>query len=313
MPHLVGLLVGRERSFPDALIAEVGRRGTDVSACYAKVDAQRADRPLRYDVLVDRVSHEVPCYQPVLKQAVLNGTRVVNNPFWRLADDKFFDVVLAAQLGLKAPKTYLLPQHSYGDDVTAESLRNLVYPIDWEEVGRDLGYPLYLKPHAGGGWRGVHRVHSLQELLAVYDKSGTQTLVAQEEIRWAQYVRCLVVGKEQVQAALWDPRLSAFERYSKAAETMPPLPPERERKLVEDSKALCRALGYDLNAVEWAVREDGSAFAVDFMNPVPDLDLSSLGEERFAWVVGRTAELVIALAKDPAKAPRHHWLKAMGA
>ncbi|MGC4119053.1 MAG: hypothetical protein QM765_31700 [Myxococcales bacterium] len=313
MPHLVGLLVGRERSFPDALIDEIGKRGTDVSACYAKIDAQRHDRPLRYDVLIDRVSHEVPGYQPVLKQAVLNGTRVINNPFWRIADDKFFDVVLASQLGIKVPKTYVLPQHSYPTDVTTESLRNLVYPIDWEGVGRDLGYPLYLKPHSGGGWRGVHRVQSLQEMLAIYDKSEMQTLVAQEEIRWVQYLRCIVIGRDNVLPALWDPRRTHLERYSRAAESMPALKPELEKKLVEDSRSICRALGYEMNTVEWAIREDGAAFAIDFMNSAADLDVSSLGEEKFAWAVSKTADLAIALAKDPTKAPKHHWLKALGA
>ena len=84
----VGLLVGRERSFPDALIAEVDRRNAGVVASYAEIDATSIDRPPPYDVIVDRISHEVTCYQPVLKLACLAGTRVVNNPFWRIADDK---------------------------------------------------------------------------------------------------------------------------------------------------------------------------------------------------------------------------------
>jgi len=312
MSYLVGLLVGRERSFPDALIAEVGKRGANVSACYARIDAQRYDRPPPYDVLVDRISHDVPCYKPVLKQAVLAGTRVIDNPFWRIADDKFFNVVLAHRLGLKVPKTYVLPQHSYGQDITTESLRNLIYPIDWEGLGRDLGYPLYLKPHGGGGWRGVHRVTSMKELLAVYDQSGTEVLIAQEEIPWVQYARCIVIGKDQVLPALWNPRLAHAERYIKAAETMPPLKPELALRLIEDSKALCHALGYDMNTVEWAIREDGSAYAIDFLNSAPDLDVSSLGEEKFRWAVSKMADLVLALARDPAKAPKHHWLRAMG-
>ncbi|MBI5548097.1 MAG: hypothetical protein HY901_29810 [Deltaproteobacteria bacterium] len=311
MAHLVGLLVGRERSFPDALISEVGKRQTDVSACYAKIDALRFDRPLPYDVLVDRISHDVTCYQPVLKHAVLHGTRVVNNPFWRIADDKFFNAALAHRLGLKVPKTYVLPQHSYGDDVTTESLTNLVYPIDWEGLVRDLGLPLYLKPHWGGGWRGVHRVHNLQEMLSVYDHSGNQTLIAQEEITWVQYVRCIVIGKEQVLPALWDPRRSHFERYTRAAESMPALTLEVEKRLVEDSRAICRALGYDMNTVEWAIREDGTAYAIDFMNSAPDLDVASLGEEKFRWAIEKMADLVITLAKEPARAPKHHWLKAL--
>jgi hypothetical protein len=312
MALLVGLLVGRERTFPDALIAEVGRRAAGVACCYAKIDAVRHDRPVPYDVLVDRISHDVPCYQPVLKHAALNGTRVINNPFWRIADDKFFNAALAHRLGIRVPKTYVLPQHSYGEDVSTESLTNLVYPMDWEALSHDLGFPLYLKPHWGGGWRGVHRVHTLQELLAVYDRSGTQTMLAQEEITWVQYVRCIVVGREEVLPALWDPRRSHVERYTRAAESMPALAPALEQRLVEDSRALCRALGYDMNTVEWAVREDGTPFAIDFMNSSPDLDLGSLGEERFRWAVGKTADLVVALAKDPARAPKQHWLKALG-
>jgi pyruvate carboxylase len=205
-----------------------------------------------------------------------------------------------------------LPQHAYGEDVTTESLTNLVYPIDWEGICNDLRFPLYLKPHWGGGWRGVHRVHNLPELLAVYDRSGTQTLLAQEEIAWVQYVRCIVVGQEEVLPALWDPRRSHLERYSKAAESMPTLKKELKQRLVEDSRALCRALGYDMNTVEWAVREDGTPFAIDFMNSAPDLDVSSLGEEHFRWAVTKMADLLVGLAKDPTRVPKHHWLKALG-
>src|SRR5580698_3419106 len=115
MIHRVGLLTGRERSFPDALIAAVARRDAGVVAEYAVVDITHTDRPLPYDVLVDRISHEVTCYQPVLKQAVLAGARVVNNPFWRIADDKFFNTALAARLGVAVPKTVLLPSKAYGE------------------------------------------------------------------------------------------------------------------------------------------------------------------------------------------------------
>ena len=109
----VGLLVGRERSFPDALIAEVNRRDSGVTCEYASFDAPRADVAPPYDVLVDRISHEVTCYQPYLKLAALYGTRIVNNPFWRIADDKFFNAGLAARLGVAVPKTVLLPQKAY--------------------------------------------------------------------------------------------------------------------------------------------------------------------------------------------------------
>lgn len=291
-----GLLVGRERTFPDALIAEVARRKAGVVCEYAKLSAPRADEPVPYDVLVDRISHDVTGYQPWLKLAALSGTRVVNNPFWRIADDKFFNAGLAARLGLAVPKTVLLPQKSYGPDVTSASLRNLDW-VDWEQLGRTLGYPMYMKPHWGGGWRDVARVTSKDELLLAYDKSGSKTMIVQEEILWTQYVRCIVVGQRDVLPALWDPRLAHHERYVKAGETMPPLDPVLRARIEADAVTITTALGYDMNTVELAVK-DGVPYAIDYMNSAPDFDISSLGDAHFSWVVSRMAELVIDLARE---------------
>ncbi|MEZ4309073.1 MAG: hypothetical protein R3F14_13640 [Polyangiaceae bacterium] len=307
MPYRVGLLVGRERSFPEALIDEIRRRGADVHAGYAEIDATRIDAPPPYDVIVDRISHEVTCYQPVLKLAALAGARVINNPFFRIADDKFFNTALARRLGVAVPKTVLLPSKEYGPDITAGSLRNLKYPIDWRGLAAELGLPIFLKPHWGGGWRDVHRVSSLEELLRVYDRTGKLTMIAQEAIAWEQYVRCIVIGKDEVRPALWDPRHGHFDRYSKAAHTMPPLSPELEAKVVSDARTLCHALGYDMNTVELAVR-DGVPYAIDFMNSAPDFDITSLGDAHFKWVTEKMADLCIRLAKDgPVTPPAMRW------
>ena len=142
MPHRVGILVGRVGSVPEALLAEGARRDQDVMAELATFDAVSIDAPLAYDVLVDRISHEVPCYQPVLKHAALFGTRVINNPFFRIADDKFFNAALAARIGVAVPKTYVLPAKDYGDDITSGSLRHLRFPIAWGNIAQDLGFPM---------------------------------------------------------------------------------------------------------------------------------------------------------------------------
>ncbi len=302
----VGLLTGREKSFPDALIAEVERRSAGVVASYAALDATRIDRPPPYDVLVDRISHEVSCYQPILKLAVLSGTRVVNNPFWRIADDKFFNTALAARLGVAVPKTYVLPSKSYATDVSSETLHNLRYPLDWVGIASDLGFPIFLKPHWGGGWRDVHKVDSIEELIVAYDKTGQNTMIAQEGIAWTQYVRCLVIGKEHVRPALWNPSLRHFDRYTQAASTMPPLTPELEARVVEDARKLCRALGYEMNTVEFGI-QGGVPYAIDFMNSAPDFDISSLGPDHFAWVVDKMADLVIDMAKRPPADPPSTW------
>ena len=286
-------------------MAEVARREVGVEVVYAQLEATRVDAPPLYDVLVDRISHDITCYQPVLKLAALNGTRVINNPFWRIADDKFFNTALAHKLGVRVPKTILLPSKVYNDDVNEQSLTNLKW-VDWDKIVAELGLPLYMKPHYGGGWRDVTRIMTKEELFRAYDRSGKLTMMLQEEILWTQYVRCLVVGQEAVRPALWDPRRTHFERYTHATEAMPPLTDALTERVVRDARTLCRALGYDMNTVEFGIR-DGEPYAIDFMNSAPDLDASSLGPDHFGWVVDKMADLVIREAKAAPPRKVYRW------
>jgi hypothetical protein len=300
----VGLLVGQERSFPDALSNEVNSRNTGVIAEYVKLGGTPMAQPCEYRVIVDRISHDITCYQPYLKNAVLSGTVVINNPFWRIADDKFFGTSLATKLGIHCPKTVVLPSKSYGPDVTSASLSNLIFPLNWEEILEYVGLPAILKPHWGGGWKHIYRVNSVEELFYYYDQTGSLCMILQEFIEWQQYVRCICIGKEKVLPTAWDPRRSHFERYRI---DYPPLDPELEQQVMREAIAINQALGYDMNTVEFAIR-DGLPYAIDFMNSAPDFDISSLGPVYFDWVVKAMADLVIARAtgQDPAP-PTYRW------
>jgi len=299
--NTVALLVGRERTFPDALIEAIRRRGEAVDAGYASLDITDVVAPPSYSVVVDRISHDVACYQPVLKCMALRGTHVINNPFWRIADDKAFGTALAARLGVPIPRTFILPSKSYGEDISAASLHNLKYPLSWGE----LPMPLYIKPHWGGGFRDVYRVESLEELWKTYDRTGRLTMIAQESIEWQQYIRCVVIGRDNVLPLLWDPRLPHHERYLGAASTMPALDPALRERVVGHARALCDALGYEMNTCEFAVR-DGVPYAIDFMNSAPDFEGKFLGEETFSWIVDQMATLCTRLAHTPAP-PAYRW------
>jgi glutathione synthase/RimK-type ligase-like ATP-grasp enzyme len=303
-PRRVGLLVGRERSFPDALIAEINTRDSGVVAEYVQLGHTTIDAPQRYAVIVDRISHEVTYYQTFLKRAALEGAYVINNPFWRIADDKFFGTCLAHKLGVAVPRTVALPNKDYPEGIVAESLSNLTYPLDWQAVVEYTGLPAYLKPHWGGGWREVHRVESLGELIHAYDRTHEYCMILQEAIEWRQYVRCICIGAREVLAVPWDPRKSHFERYIAAAGVR--LDAQLERTVVEQARLLNEALGYDMNTVEFAVR-DGVPYAIDFMNSAPDFDITSLGENYFAWTVQAMADLAIDRATRPAPPPRLRW------
>ena len=161
----VGILTGREITFPESIIKSINEKGTgEVVAEMVKVGGIRMDEPKKYDVIIDRISHEVPYYRATLKRFALEGTFIINNPFWWSADDKFFNFCLAAKIGIAIPKTVLLPQQDYIPDITAESLRNLEFPLDWEGICEYVGFPAFLKPFDGGGWKNVSKIWSLEEL-----------------------------------------------------------------------------------------------------------------------------------------------------
>ena len=289
----VGLLVGREWSFPPAFIEEVNRRNAGVVAGYVKLGGTRMDEPCPYDVIVDRISHEVPYYRSYLKNAVLQGTTVVNNPFMWTADDKFFEASLATKLGVASPKTVVLPNKDYIPGIDHdESLRNLVFPLDWQGLLDYIGLPCVLKDAHGGGWKEVYICHTLEELWQAYDQSGLLTMVLQEFIEWDHYVRCMCLGQEEILPMKYNPgeRKYVVEHAH--------MSPELGERVVNDALTLVRALGYDMNTVEFAVR-DGVPYAIDFMNPAPDMDLYSLTPTYFEWAVNHMADMVIDMAKNP--------------
>ncbi|HWA57897.1 MAG TPA: hypothetical protein VG692_11630 [Gemmatimonadales bacterium] len=291
MTKRVGLIVGREWSFPPAFIDEVNRRAAGVTAEMVSIGGVAMDQPCPYDVIVDRISHEVPFYRSYLKQAMLQGSAVINNPLMWTADDKFFGAALITKLGLASPKTIVLPNKDYiAGVVPEESLRNLQYPLDWEGIVRHIGLPCVLKDAHGGGWRDVYICHTLEELIRSYDQSGLLTMIVQEFIQFEQFVRCMCLGQEHILVMGWDPKV---RKYHTSEDYLAPALRER---VVRDATTIVRALGYDMNTIEFAVR-GGVPYAIDFMNPAPDMDIYSLGPSYFEWVVTHMADLVIQLAR----------------
>jgi len=300
----IGVLFGVENSFPSALVeriniltAERARNAEGIRAEYVLTGATSLDRAPDYAVIIDRISHDVPFYRAWLKNAALAGTAVVNNPFRASADDKFLNYAVARQLGVAVPPTALLPHKELPNNTSDKSMRNLEYPLDWESVFAAAGEHGYLKPINGGGWRDVYEVRGREEFFKAYDRSRDLCMVYQKAVEYTEYFRCYVVGQKTVRIMRFNPRLPHAERY---AQTPARATTFEARKLFkrmnDDAVNLCRALGYDLNSVEFAV-ENGVPYAIDFLNPVPDADVNSVGEANFEWIVEHVAELAIARAK----------------
>lgn len=293
----VGLIVGREWSFPPAFIEEVARRDQGVQVEFVSLGGTSMDEPVDYAVIIDRISHEVPYYRTYLKHAVLQGATVVNNPFMWTGDDKLFDASLATRLGVASPKTIALPNREYIPGIKHdESLRNLRYPLDWDAIIQHIGMPCILKDAHGGGWRDVYVCRSKEDLIANYNESGLLTMIVQEFIEWEHFVRCLAIGQTEILPMKYDPRERKYHVEHDH------LPPELGSRIVDDSRTLMRALGYDMCSLEFAVR-DGIPYAIDFMNPAPDMDINSLTPHYFEWTVQKMADMAIRLAKAKGDKP----------
>ena len=302
----VGILVGREQTFPESIINSINERGRgEVVAEMVTLGGIRLDEEKKYDIIIDRISHEVPFYRATLKRMALEGTYIINNPFWWAADDKFFNYCLADKLGVAIPKTVLLPQHSYIKDISSESLRNLEFPIDWEGIVNYVGFPAFLKPYDGGGWKNVSKIHSLEQLWYEYNQTGTLCMTLQEGIEYDQFVRCYCVGKEKVLIMPYDPSkpyLSGMQ-YVNVDDY---LSPELHARVEKDVITICEALGYDLNTVEFAIK-DGIPYAIDFMNPAPDAELASVGEYNHNWIVSAMTDFIFKKLAEGTEAPHYRW------
>ena len=307
---VVGLLCGREFSFPPAFIRAVNELGQahGVTAEMVRLGGTRMGEPARYRVIVDRISHEIEYYRGYLKHAVLEGTYVINNPFWWTADDKFFNYAVASKLGVAIPKTVLLPQKAYPPDIdlTAESLTNLEYPIDWDGLLDYVGRPAILKPFSGGGWKHVYKVHDRQELLEAYDRTATYCMTLQELIDFNQHVRCFTFGKDDIVPVHYDPR---ERRYIVDHEY---LSAQLGDRIVRDARTINQALGYEMNTIEFAV-QDGVPYAIDFLNPAPDFERDRITQHYFDLALDRMAKLVIDRAVNGAATnPWPRWEQMVG-
>jgi len=300
MTERIGIIVGMEDSFPTAFVEKVSQT-PGFLAEILRIGAVRERPPLTHRVIVDRLSHEVPFYRFFLKSAALSGSYIINDPFWWSADDKFFGYSLAARIGIAVPRTVLLPQKSYISSINPEkSLRNLEFPLDWDGIFDYIGFPAFLKPADGGGWKHVTRCDTAADVLRAYDESNTLSMTLQEFIDFDEYVRCICIGKDFVMPIQYDPKRRCYIEGDDF------LPGALMQRVIGDAHRLNVALGYDMNSVEFAIK-DGIPYAIDFTNPAPDFDINSILPKHFHIVVDEMAKLVVRIAKEgrhlPTKLP----------
>jgi hypothetical protein len=290
----IGILFGQERSFPMAFIEKVNSKGIEgITAEPVRIDKAVQGEPSGYDVIIDRISQDVPFYRAWLKNAALMGAAVINNPFWWSADEKYFNNCLMTRLGVPIPKTVILPSYELPTDTSDQSFANLAYPLDWDGIFSYVGFPAYMKPFAGGGWKNVYKLNDAEDFFHKHSETEQLVMMLQEEIVFTEYYRCYCIGRKYVRIMPYEPRNPYHLRY--VADFNPG--EERLKQMEDIVLRINNYLGYDFNTVELAVR-DGVPYAIDFCNPAPDAERRSVGEENFEWVVETAANYAIEKAMD---------------
>jgi glutathione synthase/RimK-type ligase-like ATP-grasp enzyme len=292
----IGIIYGMENTFPTALVNRINERNIpEVVAEHVRIGAVRLGEPSGYRVLIDRVSHDVEFFASYLRNAVLSGTTVINNPFDSSADNQFFNLGLARRLGIEVPRTVVLPHKAHPPGTTVSSMRNLVFPLDWNGIFAYVGFPAFLKPVSGAAWKNTHRVHSAEQFFHAYDQTGSTGMMLQAAIPFEEFFRCYVIGREHVRVMRYDSTQPHHSRYSQTGLASTP---ELLARLEDCSLKLCKTLGSDFTMLEFAV-QGGTPYAVDFLSPAADADGHILGAQNFEWLVDHMADLAIARALEP--------------
>ncbi|MFM7358194.1 MAG: RimK family alpha-L-glutamate ligase [Sediminibacterium sp.] len=290
----IGILFGQERSFPEALIQTINERKIpNITAEPVHIDKVIQGEDSGYAVIIDRISQDIPFYRAFLKNTALCGTAVINNPFWWSADEKFFNNCLATKIEVPVPKTVILPSRDLPTDTSDLSFSNLAFPLDWAGIFNYVGFPAYMKPFAGGGWKNVYRLASQEEFFEKHAETNQLVMLLQEEIVFEEYYRCYCIGGKYVRIMPYEPRNPHHLRY--VADFAPSA--ERLEQMKSIVLRINQYLGYDFNTVELAVK-DGVPYAIDFCNPAPDADVKSVGQENFKWVVDTAANFAIEKAEQ---------------
>lgn len=288
-PKKIGLLIGREWSWPSTFTKEIEQRDQGVTAEFIKLGGTFREEICGYDVIIDRMSHEIPYYRAYMKYAALHGINVINNPFRWSSDDKFFGIALAHKLGISTPKSVVLPNKRVESHPAPESFRNLVYPMDWEGIIDYVGEEAILKDVITGGRRISRRVSSVDQLIEAYDSSDTLTVLLQQVIESKMHIHCFVIGQEKVLPIRYSLK---EQRYMEGDID---LDPALIANIKESAKKICVAYGYDMNMVEFVVDKD-TPYMINPTNPAPEIDIDLMSPAHFAWCVTEMAEFASDMA-----------------
>ena len=287
----IGLSLGADICWPicyesllDALGLDMEIDGRRVGVACERVTIEPFDlrQPVHYDVVIDRLTHWYSTSREWIKKAILlDDLYVYNNPWSLQSNEKQTSYAAMMRLGLPVPDTWMLPPKAYDpSDDLEPTLRQYARMFSLEEIGERVGYPFFMKPYHGGGWRGVTKVDDLAGFQRAYDASGTEVMNVQAAVLpHDRFMRCVGLGP-QIRHVHYDPGAPLHDRYRIGGE---PLSDEDVSVLEDTTLTINAFFGWDFNSCE-SLRRDGVWHPIDFANACPDSQVTSL-HYHFPWLI----------------------------
>jgi hypothetical protein len=287
--HLIGLLLGAEEDWPQAFEALLRRIGpVAVAGTTHEFESERLtiepfdlNDPVRVELVIDRLAYWY--YHPrewLKKAALMNDTYLLNSPFTFQSMEKHSAYCAMLRLGLKIPRTVLVPYKNPVDNVRwAYTSAKYNQPFDLDAIAEDLGYPLYMKPFDGGGWRGVSRIDNKVDLHQAYDASGEMLMHLQATIEYDKFARALSIGAETM-VMDFRPDQPMHDRYAVSHDF---LTPSAGHQAVAISRIVNAFFGWEFNSCEMLVKGD-EVHPIDYANACPDVAVTSL-HYYFPWAI----------------------------
>lgn len=289
----IGLSLGADICWPicyeeilKRLDLRIDWQGDSVSVLCDRVTIEPFDlrQPCRYDVVLDRLTHWYSTSREWIKKAILmDGLYVLNNPWAVQSMEKQTTYCAMMHLGMPIPDTWMVPPKSYDPLPDLKpTLSRYAKLFDLGAIGKALGYPLFMKPYDGGGWKGVSRIADEATLRARYDESGKLVMHLQKAVDpFDRFVRCIGLGP-QTKIVRYDPGAALHDRYTMDAEQS--FVSADDAALLRDTTLTINGFfGWDFNSCE-ALSKDGTWYPIDFANPCPDSQVTSL-HYHFPWLV----------------------------
>ena len=239
-------------------------------------------QPVRYDLVIDRLTHWYHTSREWIKKAVvLNDTYVFNNPWSVQSNEKHTTYCAMMRLGLAVPDTWMLPPKAYEPSTDLQiTLTRYAQLFDLGTIGARLGYPLFMKPYDGGGWVGVSKIDDEAALRAAYEASGTKVMHLQAAVLpYDRFVRCIGLGP-QTRVVNYDPGAPLHDRYRMDRDF---LTADAREELEDITLTINAFFGWDFNSCEALLRQ-GRWFPIDFANACPDSQVTSL-HYHFPWLI----------------------------